>query len=106
MRRTWKVDVWMVLVLALTSLAVSGVEQEKTLPVIPGAHGFGIQTPGGSGRHLDPPNTRVIKVTNLNTEGPGSLQAALAAEGPRVVVFEVSGNIDFTPIGGLTIRSP
>jgi len=106
MRRTWKAGVWMVLVLALTSLAVSAAAKEETLLVIPGAHGFGMETPGGSGRHLDPPNTRVIKVTNLNTEGPGSLRAALAAEGPRVVVLEVSGNIDFTPIGGLNIQNP
>ena len=79
---------------------------EQPLAVIPGAAGFGISTPAGSGRHLDPPQTRVIKVTNLHTEGPGSLRAALEAEGPRVVVFEVSGNIDFTPYGDLSIRHP
>ena len=50
--------------------------------------------------------TRVIKVTNLDAEGPGSLRAALAAEGPRVVVFEVSGNIDFTPFTNLSINNP
>ena len=50
--------------------------------------------------------TRVIKVTNLKPKGPGSLQAALAAEGPRVVVFEVSGNIDFTPFTNLSINNP
>ena len=50
--------------------------------------------------------TRVIKVTNLNTEGPGSLREALEAEGPRVVVFEVSGNIDFSPFGRLKIHQP
>lgn len=37
---------------------------------------------------------RVIKVTNLNAKGKGSLANALWAEGPRIVVFEVGGVID------------
>ena len=82
------------------------VSAAEDLPIIPGAAGWGMETPAGSGRHLDKPETRVIKVTNLNTKGPGSLRAALEAEGPRVVVFEVSGNIDFTPYGNLSIRNP
>ncbi len=87
---------------ALISVASAG----ERLPIIPGAHGFGMETPAGSGRHLDVPKTRVIKVTNLNPSGPGSLREALEAEGPRVVVFEVSGNIDFTPFGGINIKHP
>ena len=50
--------------------------------------------------------TTVLRVTNLNTGGPGSLQAALDASGPRVVVFEVAGNIDYTPYGTLSISTP
>ncbi len=50
--------------------------------------GFGADTPGGKGG-------RVIRVTNLNRDGEGSLQAALAASGPRIVVFEVGGIIDW-----------
>ncbi|HUU29009.1 MAG TPA: pectate lyase precursor [archaeon] len=57
-----------------------------TLPGFPGAEGFGAETPGGRGG-------RVIKVTNLNPDGPGSLQEACSADGPRTVVFEVSGVI-------------
>jgi len=96
-----------VLVLATAALApLFRASAAERLPIIPGAAGFGIHTPAGSGRHLDPPRTRVIKVTNLNAKGPGSLRAALEAEGPRVVVFEVSGNIDFAPYGSLTIRHP
>jgi len=90
---------------ALTVVAIVASAGEP-LPIIPGAAGFGMETVAGSGRHLDVPKTRVIKVTNLNTKGPGSLRAALEAEGPRVVVFEVSGNIDFTPLGGLRIKHP
>jgi HEAT repeat protein len=56
------------------------------LPAFPGAEGFGASATGGRGG-------RVIKVTNLQAKGPGSLQAACETEGPRIVVFDVSGVI-------------
>lgn len=74
-------------------LSLAACDACKQNAAIPGSaamrfEGFGADTPGGRGG-------RVIKVTNLNAEGPGSFRAALEAEGPRIVVFEVGGVIDW-----------
>lgn len=67
------------------------------IPAFPGAEGFGASTPGGRGG-------KVILVTNLNNDGPGSLRAACDAEGPRIVIFRVSGLITLTK--KLIVRNP
>jgi pectate lyase len=83
---------------------------EAALPAFPGAQGWAAQTPGGRGG-------RIIRVTNLNSEGPGSLREAIEADGPRIVVFEVGGVINlerktlkitnpFITIAGQTAPSP
>lgn len=67
-------------------------------------------TRGGSGG-------KIIRVTNLESEGAGSLRAALEAKGARIVVFEVGGVLDlkkkplaisepFVTIAGQTAPSP
>jgi pectate lyase len=56
------------------------------IPAFPGAEGFGARTIGGRGG-------KVIEVSNLNDSGPGSLRAALEEQGPRIVIFRVSGTI-------------
>ena len=76
----------------------------------PGAAGGAAATPGGRGG-------RIIRVTTLAADGPGSFKAAVEARGPRIVVFEVGGVIDmkrttlnitepFLTIAGQTAPSP
>lgn len=52
----------------------------------PGAEGFGAGVTGGRGG-------RVVHVTTLAADGPGSLSEALALPYPRIIVFDVSGVI-------------
>lgn len=97
--------------------SVHGVQTITTplVPAFPGAEGYGAQAIGGRGG-------RVIEVTNLNNDGPGSLREAAEAEGPRTVVFRVAGIIELNdairirdpyltiagqtaPGGGITIKS-
>ena len=77
--------VWM-FAIAFSQVATGPVSADN-LPAFPGAEGYGGKTTGGRGG-------RVIAVTNLNDSGPGSLQAACEAEGPRIVIFKVAGTID------------
>ena len=48
---------------------------------------------------------RIIRVTTLNADGPGSFKWAIEQKGPRIVVFEVAGAINLN-LGTLTIKEP
>jgi hypothetical protein len=73
-----------------------GATTAQALPVIPGAAGYGMDTPAGRGG-------TVYKVTNLNASGAGSLKACVDGTTARICVFEVSGVIRLTT--DLTIRN-
>ena len=73
------------------------LRQAAAVVAFPGAEGAGRQSQGGRGGVA-------LRVTNLNDSGPGSLRAAVEAEGPRTVVFDIGGTIHLaTP---LRIREP
>jgi len=67
------------------------------IPAFPGAEGGGKFVRGGRGG-------RVIVVTNLNDDGPGSFRWACEQGGARVVVFNVAGIIHLK--SPLSIRAP
>ena len=60
--------------------------------------GWAAGTKGGAGG-------AIVRVTNLNASGDGSLAAALATDGARIIVFEVGGVIDLQG-SGLRISKP
>jgi pectate lyase len=98
---------WVRLFLIIFFVFVLSSARGAELPAFPGAEGFGALAVGGRGG-------KVIKVTNLNSKGPGSLQAACEVKGPRIVVFEVGGVIrgdvnirhSFITIAGQTAPGP
>ncbi|MBL8269036.1 polysaccharide lyase family 1 protein [Steroidobacter sp.] len=95
---------------SMVLLLVAAIATADQPVAFPGAQGAAAQTAGGRGG-------RIIRVTTLNADGPGSLLEALETKGPRIVVFEVGGVIDmnkheiklrepFVTIAGQTAPSP
>lgn len=73
--------------IVLASLAIAagtaGVSAQATAPAM-----GDVRAAGGLR-----PNARILIVTSLDDDGPGTLRAAIAASGPRVIVFQTSGLI-------------
>lgn len=93
---------FLALIAAALMLFVATPQQVWAYPADP--------TEGGAGG-------KIIRVTTLAKDGPGSLAEALATKGPRIIVFEVGGAIDlerssititepFVTIAGQTAPSP
>jgi len=66
---------------------------QGSLPVVPGAVGYGIDTRAAYACGSAP---TIYRVTNLNDSGAGSLREALTASAPRVIIFETSGYINIS----------
>ena len=95
--------------LVALALTIPACAQDRA-GVVPSPIGFGTSTRAGSGG-------KILRITNLNPQGPGSLREALGAKGPRIIVFEVGGVIDlqkqslrieepFVTVAGQTAPSP
>ena len=74
-----------IFVLAVLIFAVNSVIAQ--VKAFPSAEGYGAKSIGGRGG-------KVIEVTNLNDNGPGSFRNAVEDSVPRTVIFEVSGTIE------------
>jgi len=105
--------------LLLTFLSLTSLQAQLAFPTVKGA---GASASGGRGG-------QVIHVTTLDWDAPGGLKEAIQTPGPRIIVFDVSGEIDATqepafstiisgsqynditiagqtaPLGGITIRT-
>lgn len=85
-------------ILLFLGLTLSALPAQAQTLAFPGAVGWAKETVGGRGG-------RIIRVTSLAADGPGTLKAAIDAKGPRIVVFEVAGVIDLKR-SSLEIKEP
>jgi hypothetical protein len=74
--------------LATLCTGLSSLPADSAELAFPGALGIAAETGGGRGG-------KILRVTTLAADGPGSFLEAINTDGPRIVVFEVGGVIDF-----------
>jgi pectate lyase len=89
---------------SLSLFSTCGLLQGADVPAFPGAEGFGSRTPGGRGGKVYVVTTLADYLPRREPPIAGSLRAAIEAEGPRIVVFRVSGLIELK--AQLSIRNP
>ncbi len=73
--------------LAAATVTIPALAADPQMLAFPGAQGAAAHTPGGRGG-------KIVRVTTLAADGPGSFKEAVTGKGPRIVVFEVGGVID------------
>jgi pectate lyase len=84
--------------IGVIAIAAAAPLMPAAIPAFPGAEGFGADTPGGRGG-------KVYVVTTSDDQGRGSLREAVGAEGPRIVVFGISGDIAGRAMDAISIGS-
>lgn len=81
-------------VLLSCAIGASQAAETETPLAFPGAKGWAAHATGGRGG-------KILRVTTLAADGPGSFAEAVNSKGARTVVFEVGGVID---LGTRTLR--
>ena len=84
---SWVASVLAVCILGTIFASGADVAYGGDQKAFPGAEGFGGNVRGGAGG-------KVIWVTHLDSERPGSLRAAIDTPGPRIIKFKVAGTIE------------